>query len=331
MKIHSKAAAGRSAAERGSVLVVAIMVLVAMLIIAIPFLFRLSAQSRTTEKGYRSEAAFHLAEAGVEKTLWRINEPFTDPSSTDAEAIQWTTDGTNQLGAINDLKTPDNKVIGDIAIIQGPPSGTEPALMTLQSTGQVPFIANATVNRTVRVNLERYYESAFNLGFFVDEFFYIHNAFGLDSYDSRDGAYGATLADGTTNSGGSTIFGTNGYTPASRPNDPGEASWVIDAGGQSSQIYGTIAAGGDAAADGNAATPDVADLDGVVNVPTDDVFADDTVPPRVTMNQHYDLNSVDVFDLPPKDYLGQQQNVAEWFAGYDPADPAGSSYYSHPV
>ena len=29
------------------------------------------------------------------------------------------------------------------------------------------------------------------------------------------------------------------------------------------------------------------------------------------MNQHYDLNSVDVFDLPPKDYMGQQQNVAE--------------------
>ena len=220
MNTQRKTAPGKSPHERGSVLVVAIIVIVAMLIISIPFLFRLSAQSRTTEKGYRSEAAFHLAEAGVEKTLWRINEPFTDPGNTDTEAIQWTTDGTNQLGTINDLKTPDNKVIGDIAIIQGPPSGTEPALMTLTSTGRVPFIADALVNRTVRVNLERYYESVFNLGFFVDDFFYIHNAFSLDSYNSADGAYGATLADGTLNAEGSTIFGTNGYAGMTRAERP---------------------------------------------------------------------------------------------------------------
>ncbi len=328
MNTQRKTAPGKSPHERGSVLVVAIIVIVAMLIISIPFLFRLSAQSRTTEKGYRSEAAFHLAEAGVEKTLWRINEPFTDPGNTDTEAIQWTTDGTNQLGTINDLKTPDNKVIGDIAIIQGPPSGTEPALMTLTSTGRVPFIADATVNRTVRVNLERFYESVFNLGFFVDDFFYIHNAFSLDSYNSGDGAYGATLADGTLNAEGSTIFGTNGYAGMTRANDPGEASWLIDAGGGSSEIYGTIAAGGDAAVDGDPTTPNAASLEDVVNVPSDDIFADDTQPGRSIMNQHYDLNSVDVFDLPPKDYMGQQQNVASWFTDYNSGDPQAADYYA---
>lgn len=320
---------GRQTSEQGSVLVVAIMVIVTMLIIAIPFLFRLSAQSRTTEKGYRSEAAFHLAEAGVEKTLWRINEPYSLPGATDPEAIQWTTDGTNQIGIINDLRTSDSRVVGDIRIVQGPPSATEPSMMTLQSTGSVPFIAAATVNRTVRVNLEKYYKSIFDLGFFVDDYFYIHNAFSLDSYDSAKGAYDAALGDGTRNSGGSTIFGTNSYTHASRPRNPGDASWLIDAGGQSSQIYGTIAAGGNAAADNDPLTPDTSVLKDVINVPKESVFADNTVPSRVTMNQKYDLNSVDVFDLPPKEYMGQQQNVASWFQGYTSTQPDAASYYQY--
>ena len=70
---------GKRTREKGAVLVIALLVGLAMLIMTSPFLFKHSAQFRTTEKSNRELSAFNLAEAGVERALWEeAAKPVTD-------------------------------------------------------------------------------------------------------------------------------------------------------------------------------------------------------------------------------------------------------------
>jgi len=318
----------KRARERGGILITAIIVILAMLILAIPFLFKLSAENRSTERAARALSALNLAEAGVDKVMWWLN-PNTSPSGADAEAIQWDFTGVNDVGVINDMKTSDNTVMGDVQVVLTAPVGVapNPQMRTLTSTGLIPFVGGNTVDRTVRVALERYYKSIFDVGFFVDEYFYIHNAFLLDAYNSNNGAYGASLAGGGTNSLLPDVyFGSNSYIDGTQPNKPGEATWVIDAGGGSSEVYGTVMAGGDAAEANNNGTGDPPDpnlIDSVINAPKDVLGNED----RLVMSQKYDLPPVDVYNLPPKDMLGSIPSVGDWFDGYNATTPESSSGY----
>ena len=312
----------RNERERGGILVVAVIVILAMLIMAIPFLFKLSGQWRSTERSNHSLAAFNLAEAGVERALYYL-DPDT-PVVSDPESIVWTNDGANLAGVMNDVRSSDAKVIGDVNLVLGPPYGTEPPRRNLDSTGIVPFIADKPVDRTVRVTLEQVYNSIFDVGFFVDQFFYIHNAFDMDAYDSRDGAYGASLPGGGTNSGlPDAIFGSNSYIGSANPNDPGESTWVIDAGGNSSDINGSIIVGGRDAEAGTLPSDANAYDDEVISAP--DGVLDESG--NGLMKQEYDLPPVDVFNLPPKDVLGTMPVIGEWFEGYTEAAPSTATYY----
>jgi len=322
----------RASHERGGILVIAIIVILAMLIMAIPFLFKLSGQWRTTEKASHSLAAFNLAEAGVDKTMWWL-DPDSNKSGSDDEPIQWDSSGVNEVGVITGIKTglpnaSDDKVIGNVQVVLTPPVGVapNPQRRSLDSTGMVPFIAGKTVNRTVRVTLEQYYKSIFDYGFFVDDYFYVRNGFFLDAYDSRlgDGSYGGSLPGGKTNSMmPDVIFGSNSYVSSSNPQEPGDATWVVRQGGGSNEIYGTMAAGGDAAEAYNSGSsqipPDPNILDQVIQAPVDiDTFV---------MTQEYDLPPVDVYNLPPKEMLGTMPSVGDWFTGYNSTDPQSSMGY----
>jgi len=92
------------------------LVIIVMLLIAIPFLFKLSAGHRSTERGARALMAFNLAEAGVDKVLWYLN-PYAQTTGTDQEAIQWDFTGVDDVGVINDMKTADNTVMGDVRVV----------------------------------------------------------------------------------------------------------------------------------------------------------------------------------------------------------------------
>jgi hypothetical protein len=331
MKETSYPAKRNRRSERGSVLMVATMVIIVMLILAIPFLFKLSAGYRSTERGAKALSALNLAEAGVDKVMWWL-DPFTYPSGSDLEAIQWSVVGANEVGVIPNMKTSDSQVMGNVQVVLTPPVGVapDPQIRTLDSTGLVPFIAGNTVDRTVRVTLQRDYKSIFDVGFFVDQYFYIRNGFFLDAYDSRNGNYGASLSGGGTNSLLTDVyFGSNSYISDSNPNNPGDATWVIDQGGGSNDVYGTVMAGGSAAAahteDPSNPAPDPAVLDDVINVPNDGIFKGDE--DRIVMKQQYDLPAVDVFNLPPKEMLGSLPNVGEWFEGYSSTDPSTAAYY----
>jgi len=175
--------------ERGMILVVAMIVVVVMLIMATPFLFKLGAQNRSTERAARALSALNLAEAGVDKYMWYINpDSDTSKAASDTERLQLRPNVQPETYDILNLKTGDltQQVLGDVQIVLTPPVGVAPNPQTrnLEATGMIPFIAANTVDRSVRVSLERYYKSIFDFGFFVDDYFYIQSGFHLDTYDS---------------------------------------------------------------------------------------------------------------------------------------------------
>ena len=282
--------------ERGSILVIAVVVILAMLIMAIPFLFKLSGQWRSTERSSHSLAAFNLAEAGIDRALYYLNPK--SPVVNDPESIVWTHDGANLVGLISNIKSANASIMGDVNLLLGPPYGTAPPRRNLDSTGIVPFIADKPVNRSVRVTLEQVFDSIFDVGFFADDYFFIRNSFLLDAYDSRDGAYGAPLAGGGTNSLLPDVyFGSNSYISDTNPHDPGDATWTIRSGGGSNDVYGTVMAGGDAAAAYNSGTatnpPDPSLIDNVINAPDEGIS-------KLVMKQEYELPPVDVYNFRPR-------------------------------
>jgi len=284
--------------ERGSILVIGTMVAVVMLIMTIPFLSKLSVQHRSTERGVKALTAFNLAEAGADKVLWNIGQDYTttyDPAA-DPERINWSEDGTS--GTINDIKTSDTKLGGDAAFTLTPdpdPGGTAPVLRSLSATGLVPFIANGTVNRTVRLTLEKSFGSVWDFGFLVDKQFHIENTqLTVDSYDSREANYDAQ------NPGDLGFFAIN---------NTAEGSFEVDQGGGGTiNVSGGLAAGGSALTDGGEPlTPEEANL--VVDLPKN---AEDDVS-QVPMKAPFVIPPVDLFTLHPKETWPSTNDISYWF------------------
>ncbi len=286
--------------EKGMILAVATMVVVVMLIMAVPFLFKLSAQYRTTEKGFKSSSAFDLAEAGIDRALWEMNRPFAfDGGLVWNEAQQ----GTETIA---NFDSSDGTVIGDISILVSSPTGGAPDTRFIESTGLIRFIGNRTVNRVVRVNLEKYFKSIWDFGFFADTDVYVRTNILIDSFDSRDGAYG------TTNRGNEGHIGTNGTQ---------ENAFDINQG-TSSAIYGNVASGVGSDAD---------NLTNIINLPSDTVFksySPTTVPAgeRSVMTSTFEMPSVDVANLPPRTMFNTTYDFSSWFTSDpDPSAPLSSS------
>jgi hypothetical protein len=267
--------------EKGNILVIAIIVTLVMTMMALPFLVKLSAQSRSSERGYRALSAFNLAEAGADRVLWEMNRPFFISGG----------------GGVITADESGNMIFGPVAETVGDWTGhfqgtitenlaADPVTRTMTSQGIMPFIADRTVNRAVQIVLERYYKSIWDFGFFVDESFYIRQNFLVDSYDSREGAYGSD------NAGTWGYFGTNGTV---------SGSWTIEQG-SSSIIQGAIAAGTETDPDS---------LDDTLDIPegTQGEFE------KMILSSQFEMPSVNLFDLPAKDMFGTQgdQTFESWF------------------
>ncbi len=298
-----KKISGREPHEKGMILAVATMIVVVMLILAVPFLVKLSAQYRTTEKGQKSVSAFNLAEAGVERALWEINRPWAVD-----DGIAWDESGQG-TESIADLRAADGVVMGDVSILVTAPTGGTPDTRAIEGTGLIPFLGSATVNRTARVNLEKYFKSIWDFGFFADTDIYIRTNLLLDSYDSRNGPYGVN------NRGEHGHIGTNGFE---------ENAFDIDQG-NSSAVYGNIAAG---------VGSDAANLDNIINFPDNidnsDVFTSyhDDVPPgeKKILTAPFEMPSVDLDDLPPRPMFNTTYDFDSWFTTpQDPSEPVPSA------
>jgi hypothetical protein len=294
MKSQGLLVSPRRRHQRGGILVVSILVIIVMLLLAIPFLFKLSAGYRSTERGARALASFNLAEAGVDKVMWDMNLGITttyDPS-LDAERINWSADWTS--GTINGITTSDAELRGDVSFIleaDPDPGGFTPVTRVLESTGLVPFISDGTVNRTVRVTLEKYFGSIWDFGFFVDEKFQSEGSVVVDSVDSR-----LDIPISEQEPGDLGYFGVNTYYE--------DGSFVIDG---KTEVTGAFAAGGSLIEDGDPTTnPDPEIIDQVVDLKHDDSTA-------LVMDSPFLLPPVDVLDLYPKETWADSYNIANWF------------------
>ncbi len=164
--------------ERGIILAVSIMVTACVLILVTPFLFKLSATYRITEKSYDGITALNLAEAGIERAIWELNY---------GDILSWAGDSSLRTTTIPSFESPDGTVRGEIIISVQDPEEDNPIV---EATGKVPFIGNMTIERKVRVNLGRDYDSLFGYGIFAENGLELHGNGNTDSYNSTLGAYG---------------------------------------------------------------------------------------------------------------------------------------------
>jgi hypothetical protein len=206
--------------ERGAILIVAVLLMVCMAIMAAPFLSRLSGQYRTTDRAYKSMAAFNLAEAGVEMAVYELNNQWL---IFDWQASE---DGT-LTRSLDDLAGAGGKVVGDVDIRVLPLAGEE---RIVDSRGKIPFIADRTVDRSVQVVLEAEYGSLFKFAVFADEGIYMASNTRVDSYDT-----GAALDYDVKDAGANGHVGTNSLTAAA-------AGGGIYLSSQD-KIYGNVACG----------------------------------------------------------------------------------------
>jgi len=150
-----------------------------MLLLAVPFLFMLSNENRSTEKSYKSMAALSMAEAGVERAIWELNN---------GDIYGWSGDSSLRTMNISSFQTPDGNLIGSIDIRIEDPGSDNPVI---ESTGRVPYVGDMTVDKTARVVLElgEGYTSLFDFGVFGDDGLELASQAQIDSYDSRIGDY----------------------------------------------------------------------------------------------------------------------------------------------
>ena len=167
--------------EQGTILGVTLVLTVALLIIALPFLFKLSAQYKATEKSFKSLAALSLAEAGVERAIWELNN---------GDISSWSGDDSLRTLTISSFQSSGGTAVGDIQINVADPEGDNPVV---ESLGDVLLTGDLTVNKTVRVVLEREVgDYLFDNAAFANTKIKLYDGSIVDSYDSRDGQYGGS-------------------------------------------------------------------------------------------------------------------------------------------
>ncbi len=285
--------------ERGMILAVATIVIVAMLMMATPFLFKLSMQSRTTEKSMRSLSAFNLAEAGIDRAMWEMNQPYGVTGGIVA---------IDEAG--NGTIVPTSEIVGDrTGTIQGTITtnlGVEPNVRTITATGGIPHIAGQPVTRTVNVNMEKYFKSIWDYGIFADEGIYTKTNFKTYSYNSKYGTYGATKPGGGLNEGMQGHAGTNAN---------GDQSIEIQQG-SSSFIHGNLASG-------VGTVP--ADINNVIYATQSDasLFPDNidgTSGTRKIMSAPFEMPPVDLWSLPPRDMFNTTVDFHGWFNSQPPVE-----------
>ncbi len=264
--------------HQGMVVVLALFISVVMIIFTLPMLSSLSSQYRRSERSFKSTAAFNLAESGVERGIWELNNWLISPwNYTD------TTEGTMLTCTIVDFTASDESVIGDIDIIIMPPSLSGENRF-IEAKGKVPFIASHTVDRRVRVNLEKYLLSIFDFGFFAHEAIAAKANLFIDSYDSRDGTYGGE------NQGLKANAGTN--------NTKNQSILIMQ--GSSSVVNGHLASG---------FGTDPENIDAVIDIPDGTDFNGE----KHILPSEFEMPSVDLQNLPPRDFFESDYDFSSWY------------------
>lgn len=180
----------RAEKEKGAIFITALVVILGMLLISLPFVFKVSGQYRSSEKTFKSLLAHNLAEAGVERVIWELN--FGDIST-------WAGDEESRTLTISESGA------GDIVILAINLTSSNPVV---ESTGRV-LMGSQTVERTVRVVLHGWEGiNLANYGLFADDSIELYEYSLIDSYDSTLGEYDEMI-EGVPNRGSEGHVGVN--------------------------------------------------------------------------------------------------------------------------
>ncbi len=220
--------------ESGAVLIVALMVATVLLLSSVPFLFKLSAQYKNTDRSFKSYAALNLAEAGIERTIWELN--FGDIST-------WAGDSNLRTKTISSVQAAGGAEVGDIEINVTNPEGET---SIVEATGKISYTDLSEISKTIQVILTRGDPPLLSAALFANEKIHFKKNTLFDSYDSRDGEYGGSninqLGNIGTNSTEDNCVDIDGNTDvygniASGPGSDLEDTMDIDIG---SNVYGDL-------------------------------------------------------------------------------------------
>jgi hypothetical protein len=170
---------GRKARERGTILILALMLSVVMVILTVPFIARFNDQFRTTEKSFDAVTAVSLAEAGAERAIWELNygnELWTGWSGTNPKTLTLT--NVTALGG---------SAVGNVTITVQNPTGVN---QVIESTASVNHFGTNNITKTVRLVMELREPPLFDFGIFGNNGVFMWGHCETDSFDSRNGHYG---------------------------------------------------------------------------------------------------------------------------------------------
>lgn len=253
--------------EQGMMLVLALIVSFAMLVVAVPFLFKLSAQYRSAERFYKALTALNLAEAGAERAIWEINHG--DISAWDVD------DGLRTL-MISDFQDAEGNVIGDIEISVGYSTGSSETYV-IESTGKVPYLGTYKVAKKVQVILTRPIPVLPDFSIFTTKKVKFYEDTLFDSYNSKDGDYGGDNMHKLGN------IGTN-----STKNDCINIE-------MNAEIYGNMSSGPESDTDKTMKIDETAVVHGELNTLSEIVDLPPASPPEgLPFMDDYNLNNGDV-------------------------------------
>ncbi|MCJ7581707.1 MAG: hypothetical protein MUP98_14375 [Candidatus Aminicenantes bacterium] len=186
--------------EKGVVLVIVLLVSVCLLILIMPFIFKLSGRYRSTNNTFHSAVAMNLSEGGVERAIWELN--FGDITT-------WEGDSTQRTATIYSAQTSGGDIVGDIVISIDNPESDNPIV---ESMGRVNLNDDINFTRKIRVVLQRRGgEPLFNTGIFADINVIIRQNFTLDGNVQTNGTHaGAITILNNTTVNGDAICGPGG-------------------------------------------------------------------------------------------------------------------------
>ena len=127
--------------EQGFILVLGMIISSFLLLLVVPFMFKVSTERTLTNISLHALSALSLAEAGIERAIWEMNG---------GDISTWSGDEDLRTMEISDFQASGGNVIGDIQISVTDPGGDNPVLV---ATGTFTD-SSQTVARTIRVALQ---------------------------------------------------------------------------------------------------------------------------------------------------------------------------------
>ncbi len=196
--------------DRGSLLIAAMILTLAIGISLVSFLKLGQTNLRISNRAFHANAAVNLAESGLEQAMWSIGKAVEG----DAAAWQsWTTSGANAQRRFSGF-TYDANTTGFVRVhVNNYALGAAPEII---ARATITPASGAPIEKWIRVTL--FQRSLFANGLVAkDTLTFSGGNAVVDSYDSRQGAYNANLGGGVFNrndngSAGSASVQVNSFT-----------------------------------------------------------------------------------------------------------------------